>query len=135
MLIYQIYQRTAELDSHDKKKLQFFPTRTWQRLGCHKTFSQENTFLLLFLGRNVCTLLDFSSYCKIRSRLTTLISIHNRMNANLVVELAGRHAHFKIKHLWDHPFKMSACLRGKGCHHVLMVKRSQCIIKDHKSPS
>ena len=27
----------------------------------------------------------------------------------------------------DHPFKTSACLRGEGCPHVPMVKRSQYI--------
>ena len=27
----------------------------------------------------------------------------------------------------DHPFKTSACLRGEGCPHVQMVKRSQYI--------
>ena len=30
-------------------------------------------------------------------------------------------------YLRDHPFKMSACLRGEGCPHGLMVKRSQYI--------
>jgi hypothetical protein len=29
--------------------------------------------------------------------------------------------------LKDHPFKTSACLRGEGCPHVSMVKRSQYI--------
>ena len=34
---------------------------------------------------------------------------------------------------WDHPFKTSACLRGEGCPHGPMVKRSQYILKDQKS--
>ena len=29
--------------------------------------------------------------------------------------------------IWDHPFKTSACLKGEGCPHVPMVKRSQYI--------
>ena len=30
----------------------------------------------------------------------------------------------KMSHLLDHPFKTSACLRGEGCPHLPMVKRS-----------
>ena len=35
----------------------------------------------------------------------------------------------RTKLLREHPFKTSACLRGEGCPHVTMVKRSQYIRK------
>jgi hypothetical protein len=59
--------------------------------------------------------------------LKVLICLKVLLNKLLISTIQKLESNCQICFLGDHPFKMSACLRGEGCPHVPIVKRSQYI--------
>ena len=54
-------------------------------------------------------------------------SNHKIMAPYIVFNTINNPYNYNIIRIRDHPFKTSVCLRGEGCLHVPMVKRSQYI--------